>query len=220
MLWGLGVLIQRRKPAVCRRLGLRELAYEYPLFNSSLAAAITALALRVNLSAEHQIGWTAQVWLTLALAVLSLAMLRAYPVKACVHASLTFLTWSVVAAVAPSLTSVSFVGLAGSSLAVGLLLIERFLRPREPALCARLGVVDVGYTPVVRGWALAVFGLTVSLAIAVVAGEMSGAMLDQHPVALALTGVDWWLMLMTLGLIGIFLIALAGEPDGWGAPRG
>ena len=48
VLWGLGVLIQRYKPAVCQRLGLRPLAYEYPLFNSSIAVALTALALRVE----------------------------------------------------------------------------------------------------------------------------------------------------------------------------
>ena len=123
------------------------------------------------------------MWFPLALAALSLAMLRAYPLRECVHASLAFLTWSVVAAIAPSLTSACFVGLAGSSLAVGLLLIERFVRPRETAICARLGVIDAGYAPVVRGWALAVFGLTVSLAIVVVVAEMSGAIWVERPVA-------------------------------------
>ena len=41
-------------------------------------------------------------------------------------------------------------------------------------------MIDAGYMPVVRGWALAVFGLTVSLAIVVVVGEMSGAMLGER----------------------------------------
>ena len=217
VLWGLGVLTQRFKPAVCQRLALACAAYEYPFFNSSMAVALTALVLRVNLSAEHQTAWTAQVWFTLALAALSLAMLRAYPLRMCVHLSLAFLTWSVIASVAPSLTSACSVGLAGSSLAVGLLLFERFLRARETGICARLGVINAGYMPVVRGWALAVFGLTVSLAIVVLVGEMSGAILGERRLRLALTGVDWWLMLMTLGLIGVFLVALAGEPEGWGA---
>ena len=42
-------------------------------------------------------------------------------------------------------------------------------------------------------------------------------MLGQGPIALALTGVDWWAMLATLGLTGIFLITLGERPDGWGA---
>ncbi len=41
VLWGLGVLIQRHKPALCQRLGLRSLAYEFPLFHSSIAVALS-----------------------------------------------------------------------------------------------------------------------------------------------------------------------------------
>ena len=79
---------------------------------------MSGLALRTGLSFQGQIGWVEHGWFTLALAALSLAMLRAYPVRACVHTSLVFLTWSVVCATAPSLASVCHVGLAGS--AVGL----------------------------------------------------------------------------------------------------
>ena len=171
-IWSLGVLVQRYKPFVCRRLGLHSLAYEYPLFHSSIVVALIGLASRVGLSVAHQAAWTAYAWFPLALAALSLAMLKAYPRRECVHASLAFLTWSVLAAIVPSLTSTCFVGLAGSLLAIALLLIERFIRPREPALCARFGVIDAAYAPVVRGWALAVFGLSAILAIVVIAGEM------------------------------------------------
>ena len=97
-----------------------------------------------------------------------------------------------------------------------MLLIERILRPREQTICARLGVIDAGYSPVVRGWALVAFGLTVCLAIAIVAGEMSGAIVGDRLVALTFTTVDWWVMLLTLGLIGLFVIVLAGELDAWG----
>ncbi len=97
------------------------------------------------------------------------------------------------------------------------LLIERIVRPHEPAICARLGVIDAGYAPVVRGWALAVFGLAVSLAIFVVVGEMSWTMLGQGPIMLALIGIDWWAMLATLGLTGVFLMTLGSDPEGWGA---
>ena len=145
-------------------------------------------------------------------------MLRAYPRRACVHASLAFLTWSVVAAIVPSLTSVCFLGLAGLSLALGFLLIERVVRPREPALCARLGVIDVGYSPVVRGWALAVFGLAVE------PGDRRGGRGDELDDAAVKVrsrwrspATDWWAMLATLGLTGIFLMTLGGDAEGWGA---
>ena len=45
VLWGLGVLIQRHKPALCRRLGLHPLAYEYPLFHSSIVVALDCAGL-------------------------------------------------------------------------------------------------------------------------------------------------------------------------------
>ena len=216
-LWGLGVLIQRHKPALIRSLRLSPLSYEFPLFHSSIVVALVALALRFDLSIEQPIAWTSYGWFPLALAGLSLIMLRAYPHRACVHTSLAFLTWTIVAAIVPSSASVCFVGVAGLVTALGFLLIERIVRPHEPALCARLGVSGARYAPVVRGWALAVFGLATSLAIFVVIGEMSGTMLGQGSIALGLTGVDWWAMLAALGLIGAFLITLGSDPDGWGA---
>ena len=216
-LWGLGVLVQRHKGGLCRWLRLSPLSYEFPFFHSSILVALLALTFRVDLSVAQPIAWTSYGWFPLALAGLSVLMLRAFPHRGCVHTSLAFLTWSVVAALVPSLSSVCFVGLAGLSLALGLLLIERIVRPHEPALCGRLGVLDAGYAPVVRGWALAVFGLAVSLAIFVLIGEMSWAMLGYGPIALILTGVDWWAMLATLGLTVVFVMILGSDPDGWGA---
>ena len=84
----MGVLIQRHKPALCRRLGLSPLPYEFPLFHSSIVVAIIALVLRIDLSVGQGVAWTAHGWLALALAVLSLVMLRAYPRRECVHVSL------------------------------------------------------------------------------------------------------------------------------------
>jgi hypothetical protein len=216
-LWGLGIMIQRHKPALCRWLRLSPLAYEFPFFHSSIVVALIALVLRVDLSVGQPIAWTLYGWFPLALAGLSLAMLRAYPDRVCVHTSLAFLTWTVVAATVPSLTSVCFVCLAGLSIALGFVLIERIVRSHEPALCARLGVFGAGYATVVRGWALAVFGLAVGLAILVVIGEMSWAMLGHGPIAVTLTSIDWWAMLATFGLIGVFLMILGSDSDGWGA---
>ena len=75
--------------------------------------ALVALALRVDLSVEQRIAWTGHGWFPLSLAALEPGHARAYPSRVCVHTSLAFLTWSVVAAIVPSLTSVCFVGLAG-----------------------------------------------------------------------------------------------------------
>ena len=91
------------------------------------------------------------------------------------------------------------------------------MRPHEAGLCTRLGVIDAGYAEVLRGWALAVFGVVLALAIVVVAGEMSGTMLGRGPFALNLGQTDWWAMLATLGLTGVFLTALASDAEGWGA---
>ena len=88
------------------------------------------------------VAWSAHDWLAFALAVLSLVMLRAYPKRECVHVSLLFLTWGIVASVSPSLTSASSLALAGVLAALGYLVIERVVRPHEPAICARLGVID------------------------------------------------------------------------------
>ena len=60
-LWGLAVLAQSYKPAICRRLGLVALAYELPLFHSATAAGALALLLRVNLSLSNGAEWTAYV---------------------------------------------------------------------------------------------------------------------------------------------------------------
>ncbi|MFI5459899.1 MAG: tetratricopeptide repeat protein [Isosphaerales bacterium] len=216
-LWALGVLIQRYKPPLCRRLGLSPLSYEFPLFHSSIVAALIGLVIRVDLSVEQSIDWTLHGWFPLALALLSLVMLRAYPRRECVHTSLAFLTWSVVAAIVPSLTPMCFLTLAGLLMALGLLLLERVVRPHVPAFCVRVGVIDAGYGSVVRGWALAMFGLATSLAIFVVVGEMSLTNFGQVPAGLARTSADWWAMTATLGLVGAFLVSMGTDPDTWGA---
>ena len=141
-------------------------------------------------------------WFPPCLAVLALLMLRAYPRRECLHLSLAFLTWSVVAVIAPTVSSLCFLSLAGMTLALAFLVIERVVRPFEPAICQRLGVVDVGYAPVVRGWASALFGLASILAIGVVFLEMGSAIILERPSGLGLLSVDWWALVATLGLLG------------------
>ena len=216
-LWAVGVLVQRDKPVICRRLGLRSLPYEFPLFHSSIGVALIALALRIDLSVGQGVAWSDHGWLAFALAVLSVVMLRAYPKRECVHVSLLFLTWGIVAFVSPSLTSASSLALAGVLAALGYLMIERVVRPHEPAICARLGVVDVGYAPVVRGWSWAIVGLTACLAIFVVVSEMIRTVHDLGPIVFTLAHTDWWIMLAVLTLLGVYLAVLASDPEDCGA---
>jgi len=216
VLWGLGVLIQRHTPSLCRRLGLSPLAYEIPLFHSSIAVGLIAVLLRVDLSVQRDVAWTAHGWLPLGLAFLSMGMLRAYPRRECVHVSLAFLTWCVLAAIVPSLTSVCWLTLTGIVLALAFLLIERVVRPIEPAICARVGVRDAGYGSVVRSWASATFLVATSLAILVVLQEMAWVMAGQGLIFFGLSAGDWWIMLAALGLIGVFVVTAGTDPDARG----
>jgi hypothetical protein len=214
VLSGVGILIQRYKRALCERLQLRSLPYEFSVFHSSIALAAVALVLRVNLSATLPVPWSDHLWFTVALSALGLVMLRAYPRREFVHVSLAFLTWTVVAAVAPSFTSVSFLALAGISLALGLSLFERAARPHEHALCARLGVIDAGYSTVVRSWALAFFRLSAGLTIVVMVLELTETMFGPGPVATRMIATEWWALLATLGLTGVFLVMSGNDREG------
>ena len=145
-LWAIGVLVQRSRGRLCDRLGLRPLAYEFPFFHSSMAVGLIAVALRVSLSWNQGLAtWTAYAWLPISLSMLAVLMLRAYPRRGWIHASLAFLACGVASAVSPSLTSMPAVALAGISLAMVLLLLELAIRSHEHAICDRLGLVDVGY---------------------------------------------------------------------------
>jgi len=215
-LWGTAFLIQRHKQAICRRLGLSSLPYEFPLFHSSIVVAIVALLLRFDLSVGQGVAFSAHGWLTTALSVLSLVMLRAYPRRECVHVSLAFLTWSIVTAVTPSLTPVSFLALGGILSALGYLMIERLLGPHEPAICDRFGVIDAGYAPVVRDWALSCFSLAAGLAVLVVVVETSRAIQGPVWIDFGFAQMDWWVILATLALAGVFLAALGSDSEGYG----
>jgi hypothetical protein len=216
-LWASGVLVQRFKPVLCTRLGLRRLDYEYPLFHASIVVGLIALVLRIALSVDRGIDWTAYPGFPLSGSLLALVMVRAYPRRECVHASLVFLVWSVVSVIAPSLTSPCLLAMAGMVMAVGLLLFERVIRAFEPAVCSRLGVVDVGYAPVVRSWSSLLFSLATVLAIGLVLGETALAIGGRGSVGTAPLATDWWALLATLGLAAAYLVTAGADPEGWGA---
>jgi tetratricopeptide (TPR) repeat protein len=215
-LWTVGVLVQRCRPSLCERLGLRPLGYESPLFHSTIAAALIALAIRGSLSWNAGIPWTAYAWLPLSLSVLAVLMPRAYPRREWVHASLAFLVFGVVSAVSPSLSSMAAVALAGMTLAMVLFLLEQAIRSREHAICDRLGVVDVGYLGVVRAWSVALFGAMMALTIAIVLWGIAAAYgLGPWSGWLSATS-EWWMVFIALVLAAGYFVMAVADPESWG----
>jgi len=101
--------------------------------------------------------------------------------------------------------------------ALGLAMLERGVRSYEATICARLGVIDVGYAPVVRGWATVLFGVSAVLTIGIVLNGMGVAMIGYQSVVVAATVVDWWILLATIGLTAVFLAIENADPEGWGS---
>jgi tetratricopeptide (TPR) repeat protein len=215
-LWSLAVLVQSFKPAICRRLGLVALSYEYPLFHSAMVAAAAALLLRVNLSSGGGEAWTAYSWLPLGLSLLSLLMLRAYPSQTCVHAGLLFLTWSFVGLIDPSLRSPSLISLAGAGLALGLQMVEGALRPVEPVLCQSARSDGLEFSSVIRGWAWYLGLFSACLAMTVALAQLAAALVGWQASPLVVTSSEWWAMLGTLGLLGAFVVCAGRDSQGIG----
>ena len=213
--WGLGVLVQRYKPVICRRVRVPDLSYEFPLFHSSIAVGFLAILLRVNLTAGRLAGWSAHAWLPLGLAVLCLFMVKAYPRREWLHASLAFLTWSVVTSIAPWLSFSCTWTLAGALMALFLLVLERVIRPIEPALCARLGVRDAAYSLVLGFWSLGSFVVAAAVAAIVLGDQMSSAIFDHGAAILAVSSPEWWVFAAAFGLLGATLVTAGSDPDGW-----
>jgi hypothetical protein len=215
-LWAVGVLVQRSRAGLCERLGLRPLAYEFPLFHSAIAAGSIALAIRGSLSGYAGAPWTAYAWLPLSLSMLALLMPRAYARREWVHACLVFLVYGIVSAVSPSLTSMASVALAGMAMALVLLLLEQAMRPHEHAICDRLGVVDVGYLGVVRAWSAALFGVMIALAVAIVLWGMALAYGMGPWSGWQSAPADWWMVLIALVLAAGYLVVTVADPESWG----
>jgi tetratricopeptide (TPR) repeat protein len=213
--WGLGVLIQHFKPAIGRRLGLVDLPYEFPLFHSSIAAAILALAFRLALVGGRSTGWSAHAWLPLGLAVLCLVLVRAYPRRDCLHASLVFLTWAVVAFLTPWLAVPGAWVLAVALLSLVLLELQRLIRPFEPALCVRLGIADDGYSGVLGIWSFGLFFTAAAVSVVVLIDHMGMAIFGNGVAVLAVSRLDWWAFVIAFGLLGATLVSAGRDPDGW-----
>ena len=216
-LWSLAVLVQTRKPAICRRLGLVSLPYERPLFHSAILSGAIAFVLRLNLSLIAGESWTAHLWLPLGLSLLSILIVRAYPSRVCVDIGLLFLTWSMVALFAPSLDSPCLITLAGTVAAVSLAAARADVPPnRAGALVRAWASTEVEFSAVLRGWAWALTGLSATLAMVVLADQTAAALIEQQSAMLVVTSLDWYAMLAALALFGAFAVAAARDPDGAG----
>ncbi len=216
-LWTVAVLVARSRAGLCERLGLRPLAYESPIFHTSVAAAVIAVAIRTWSSVYAGAGWAADPWCPLALSILALLMVKAYPRGECVHLSLAFLTYGIVSAVSPTLTSLSAVAIAVMGLAFGLYLLELTLRSHERAICHRLGVRDAGYVAVVRGWSGVLFGVAMAGATAIVFWGMADSFGFDVSTGWGSRAADWWLLLAALVVAGGYLTLAGVDPESWGA---
>jgi tetratricopeptide (TPR) repeat protein len=216
-LWAIGVLVQRSREALCERLGLRPLAYEGALFQSSLVTAMIAVTLRVSLSVNSGLAATAYAWFPLVLALLSLLMLRAYPAFLWMHLSLGFLVYGVVSSASPSLNSFAAIGLAGAALALGLSLLDRVVRDHEPAICYRLGVRGGGYLVVVQMWSLLLFVLAIALTISIVLRGLLGSLVLVDSNVVAGRVPEWWMILGSLIVAAGYLALMGADPERWGS---
>ncbi len=78
-------------------------------------------------------------------------------------------------------------------------------------------MVDAGYVPVVRNWALVLFGLTTVLTIGIVVGGMGATMLGHELIRMSSSTADWWILLATVGLASFFIVIEGADPEGWAA---
>jgi tetratricopeptide (TPR) repeat protein len=213
-LWGLAVLVQTYKPAICRHLGLVALDYEFPLFHSAMAAGAMAFLHRANLSLSGGEAWSGYPWLPLALSLFCVLMVRAYRSQICVHASLLFLSWSIVGMIDPTLRSPCLISLAGAGLALGMLMVERALRRIEPALRNNAQLDGVEFSAAMRSWAWWLAGLSACVAMMVVFVELAKALIGPQSATVAVTSAEWWAMLAALGFFWAFIAWSGRDSDG------
>ncbi len=220
-LWALGVLVERYRAALCERLGLRPLAYESPIFHSSIAAGLIVVAIRAWLSWDGGAGWTAHAWCPLALSLLALLMLRPYPRPEWVHLSLAFLRLDVVSAVSPSLTSPAAVALAGHGTGA------RALRARAgPPLPRARDLPPAGHRRCGLSRRRARSGPARSSAVAMTGavadrllGDGGGPSESVSRRSPAIAPADWWLLLAALVLAAGYLGIAIGRSRGLGLRR-
>lgn len=214
-LWAIGVLVQRNREPIVRRLGLAPLAHEFPFFHSSMAVGFLATAIRVSLSVHQGVAWNAYAWLPLALSMLVLLMARAYPWAEWLHLSLALLLYGSVSALSPPLVSLPAIGLVGISMGLGIGVVESALRVHEPAICERLGIGEARYLSVVRIWSTGLFGLSSALVCALVVWGMAATFGISGVWMAGARPLDWWMATATLGLAAVYLVLAGSNPRGW-----
>ena len=151
-LWLIGLGLRRYEPELKAWLRLPGAGYDKPLYNSAILAALTAIGLRVNLGFLHDDDWFAAAGLALNLAGFCLLMIKAYPTKGWVHASVVLVTVSVGMEAYPRVTSPLSWLLIGMGLAILLSVAAKLGGRFASTLCRRFGIPDDDYAAVVELW--------------------------------------------------------------------
>jgi hypothetical protein len=214
-LWGLGVLLQTQKTTLCQRLAVPELGYEYPLFNTALAAGCFALLVRIGGSVLQDEAWTAHLVLLPVMALFSLLMLRAYPGRGWVHASVALITVAVVLKAQPHVEASGWWLALGVALALLWECVRRALEPVEARLCGRLGIRGDRYREVAGAWSLVLFAVGAGLTAGTVAAGMLAAVWNVPLAVPAASG--WWAILVAqlLAIGYLFLNRSRLSADRW-----
>ena len=200
-MWGLGLALQRGGPMACARLRLPALRLERPPFELVMLGASAAIGLRIAGVLGLGQPWWAGVWLPSALAVLSLLMLRPYPMRGWVDGFVALACFAIVSAAAPALS------LANGWLVLILVLallwraVQWVVAPVQAGVCRRLGIGFDGLSNVADEWSIGLIGVA-SLGLAAILLPILGAVpLGPSGAWVAQTSASWW-----TGLAAVLLL--------------
>ncbi len=186
--------------------------YERPPLNLAAACGLAAFLLKFDRWVGHGTELTAHAWVPLLLAPLALGMVRAYPGRGCVHASLALFCWGGASVIAPSLAAPGFLTLSLVVLALGLQGIDLAARPIEQDLWSRLELHGAQFRSVVRRWwqALGVLGIisVSSLLVFDITEALSGVRI----LPLEFSQADWWAVAAAIVLVGTQVLLLGRDP--------
>jgi tetratricopeptide (TPR) repeat protein len=160
-LWLTAAAAQRGRLWLCRRLGLEDLKYDVALYNSALVAMALGIALRFEATFRLGAAWDAYPGLPLALAILSLLMLRPYAHRLWVDAAVGLLTFSTVAIAHPWIVGPHWLAFA-SATSLAWLAAYGILRLVEGPYCERFGFRQRDLARVLEHWSLGLFAVASS----------------------------------------------------------
>jgi hypothetical protein len=206
-LWLIGLGLRRYEPRLKSWLKLPNTGYDQPLYNSAILAAIIAVGIRINLGLLTEEDWFEAAGLALNLSGFCLLMIKAYPSKGWVHASVLLLTVSTGMEAYPRVTAPLTWLLIGMGLAIALVYVAKIARRFAATLCQRLGIPEDDYAGVVELWSNAYFTITSALTLFAVVGSMILTITHQHFPFETATLRHWWMILAAIGLGSVYVIS-------------